>query len=86
MVTFVKQEFDDKMDKDTFCNPFEKEESSGTSNKKSKMSVCKEENLKKDSVVSDPVTIEQLNKVIKKSTQLKNIHNSNKPQVSIYFC
>uniref|UniRef100_A0A2S2NJ93 Histone RNA hairpin-binding protein n=1 Tax=Schizaphis graminum TaxID=13262 RepID=A0A2S2NJ93_SCHGA len=92
MVTPVKQEFDEKthmFDEDTICSPFIKEESNKTSDNKPKEVICKEENLKKDvqhakrrltseseSVVTDSVSPERVNKVNKKSTDHKNIHDS----------
>ncbi|CAH1707892.1 histone RNA hairpin-binding protein [Aphis gossypii] len=92
MVTPVKQEYDEKtptFDEDTICSPFVKEESNKTPDNNSKEVVCKEENLKNDlqhakrrltseseSVVTDSVSPERVNKVNKKSTEHKNIHDS----------
>lgn len=92
MVTPIKQEFDDKsltFDEDTICSPFVKQEQIDTPDIKPKELVCKEENLKQDlqhakrrltseseSVVTDPVSPERVNKVNKKSTDHKNIHDS----------
>jgi len=92
MVTPIKQEFDDKsltFDEDTICSPFVKQEQIDTLDIKPKETVCKEENLKQDlqhakrrltseseSVVTDHVSPERVNKVNKKSTDHKNIHDS----------
>ncbi|XP_001944356.1 histone RNA hairpin-binding protein [Acyrthosiphon pisum] len=91
MVTPVKQEYDDKtvaFDEDTICSPFVKQEFIDTPDIKPKVEViCKEENLKKDlqhakrrltseSVVTDTVSPERVNKVNKKSTEHKNIHDT----------
>lgn len=91
MVTPVKQEHDDKtltFDEDTICSPFVKEEWNKTLDKKPKELVCKEENLKKDlqhakrrltseseSVITDPVSPERVNKVNKISSEHTNIHD-----------
>jgi len=91
MVTPVKQEYDDKtlaFDEDTIFSPFVKQEFIDTPDIKPKLEViCKEENVKKDlqhakrrltseSVVTDPVSPERVNKVNKKSTEHKNIHDT----------
>jgi len=90
MVTPVKQEYDDKaltFDEDTICSPFVKQEYVDTPDVKPEEVVCKKENLKKDlqhakrrltseSVITDPVSPERVNKVNKKSTEHKNIHDS----------
>lgn len=87
MVTPVKQEYNDKtltFDEDTICSPFVKQELIDTPDIKPK-----EENLKKDlqhakrrltseseSLATNPVSTERANKVNKKSTEHKNIHDS----------
>jgi len=102
MVTPVKQEVDDKsltFDEDTICSPFVKQEWIDSPDIKPKELVCKEENPKKDlqhakrrltsqseSVVTDPVSPERVNKVTKKSTEHKNIHDSvATPKYAIYI-
>ncbi|XP_025199452.1 histone RNA hairpin-binding protein [Melanaphis sacchari] len=100
MVTPIKQENDEKtltFDEDTICSPFVKKESKTTSGNNPKESVCKEQNPKKDlqhakrrltseseSVVTDSVSPERVNKVNKKSTEHKNIHDSeSSPKVKL---
>jgi len=91
MVTPIKQEYDNTsvtFDEDTICSPFVKQEQVDTPDVKPKELVCKEENLKDlqhakrrltsetESVVTDPGSPERVNKVNKKSTDHKNIHDS----------